>query len=162
MNVVLGAGKRISDALELSGGAAFDRYLADHVVQVQIPGVSPISGDAFSVKGSSLFARADYALNERWLVFGGASVRRGDVTASTRFNRQILNYSTAVTLDPAFGSDYAAYRLTGTTWSFQGGVSLAMTARSSLNLGVTRALTYAADEFDYQDTLVNASVIFNY
>jgi len=159
-SIALRAGKRVSEVLELSGGGSFDRYRADHVVQIpQLPGVS---GDAFSVKGSSLFARADYALSERWLVFAGASARRGDVTASTRRDPEILEYSTAVTRDPAFGPDYVAYRITGTTWSYLAGASLAMTGHSSLNFGVTRALTYATGDFEYQDTQVNANVIFNY
>jgi opacity protein-like surface antigen len=163
-NVTLRAGKRVSEALELSGGGSFDRYRADDVVQgPTVPGVS-ISGDAFSLDGRSLFARADYAMSERWLVFAGISVRRGDVTASTRFHPEtpILKYSTAFTRDPAFGSDYFAYRLTGTTWSYLAGMSLAMTDHSSLNFAVTRALTYASGGLDYQDTQVNATVIFNY
>jgi len=150
-NVSLRAGKRFSEALELSGGGSFDRYRADDVMEgPTIPGVS-ISGDAFSLKGSSLFARADYAMSERWLVFAGISVRHGDVTASTRFHPEtpILKYSTAFTRDPAFGPDYFAYRLTGTTWSYLAGASLGMTAHSS-------------DDFEYQDTQVNASVIFSY
>jgi hypothetical protein len=163
-DIALRAGKRVSEALELSGGGSLDRYRADDVVQgPTVPGVS-ISGDAFSLKGSSLFARADYTLSERWLVFAGISVRRGDVTASTRFHPEtpVLKYSTAFTRDPAFDSDYFAYRLTGTSRSYLAGASLAMTGHSSLNFGVTRALTYTTGDFEYQDTQVNASVIFNY
>jgi hypothetical protein len=156
-NLTLLAGKRLSERLELSGGGGFDHYGADRVVQV-VPGMS---GDAFSVSGSSLFARADYVLSERWLGFARVSARRGDVTSSTRLNREIFKYSTAVTPDPAFGPDYIAYRLTGTTWDFSAGASLAMTDRSSLNFSVTRALTYAAD-LDYQSTQINAAVIFKY
>jgi len=163
-DITLRAGKRVSEALELSGGGSLDRYRADDVVQgPTVPGVS-ISGDAFSLDGRSVFARVDYAFNERWLVFAGVSARRGDVTASTRFHPEtpILKYSTAFTRDPAFGSDYFAYRLTGTAWSYLAGMSLAMTDHSSLDFAVTRTLTYASGGLDYQDTQVNASTIFNY
>jgi hypothetical protein len=160
-NLVLRAGQRMSESLELSGGGGFDRYLADDVVPVQIPGVA-MSGDAFSVTGSSLFARADYAIDERWLAFAGVTARRGDVTASTRRDPEILSYSTAVTRDPVFGSDYVAYRISATTWTFTAGVSLAMNGHSSLNLAATRAFTYATGDIDYRYTQFSASVLLNY
>lgn len=156
-NLTLLAGKRLSERLELSGGGGFDHYGADRVVQV-VPG---LSGDAFSLSGSSLFARADYVLSERWLGFARVSARRGDVVSSTRRDPEIFKYSTAVTPDPAFGPDYIAYKLTGTTWDFSAGASLAMNDHLSLNFSATRALTYAAD-FEYQDTQINAAVVFSY
>ena len=156
--VTIEAGKRLSERLELAGGGGFDRYRADRVVQV-VPG---LSGDAFSLKGRSLFGRADYALSESWLGFARVGARRGDVTASTRRDPEIFEYSSAVTPDPAFGPDYIAYRLTGTTWDFSAGVSFATTDRSSLNFTVTRALTYGAGGLDYQSTLFNAGFILGY
>jgi hypothetical protein len=158
-NVTLRAGQRLSERLELSGGGSFERYRADDVVNV-VPG---LSGDAFSLEGRSLFARADYALDERWAGFAGVAARRGDVTASTRLNREIFEYSSAVTLDPAFGPDYIAYRLSGaTTWDFIAGASLALGDYSSVNLAVSRALTYASGGLEYQSTRINASILFNY
>jgi hypothetical protein len=158
-NFMLRVGQRLSERLELSGGGSFERYRADDVVNV-VPG---LSGDAFSLLGRSVFARADYALNERWAGFAGVAARRGDVTASTRLNREIFEYSNAVTLDPAFGSDYIAYRLSGTTtWDFIAGASLALGDYSSANLAVARAITYASGGLEYQSTRINASIIFNY
>lgn len=158
-NVTLRVGQRLSEQLELSGGGSFERYRADDVVDV-VPGVS---GDAFSLEGRSLFARADYALNDRWAGFAGVAARRGDVSASTRRNLEIFEYSNAVTPDPAFGSDYIAYRLSGTTtWDFVAGASLAIGDYSSVNLAVTRALTYASGGIEYQSTRINASIIFSY
>jgi hypothetical protein len=158
-NVTLRVGQRLSEQLELSGGGSFERYRADDVVDV-VPGVS---GDAFSLEGRSLFARADYALNDRWAGFAGVAARRGDVSASTRRNLEIFEYSSAVTPDPAFGSDYIAYRLSGTTtWDFIAGASLAISDYSSVNLAVTRALTYASGGIEYQSTRINASIIFGY
>jgi hypothetical protein len=122
-----------------------------------------LSGDAFSLEGRSLFARADYALNDHWAGFAGVALRNGDVTSSTRRDPEIFEYSNAVTRDPAFGSDYIAYRLSGTdTWTFIAGMSLAINDYSSVNLSVTRALTYASGGLEYQSTQVNASVIYNY
>jgi len=157
--VALRAGQRLSESLQLSGGGSYERYDASNATAV-VPG---ISGDAFSLQGRALFARADYAFDDRWSAFGGVAARFGDVTASTRLNFQIFQYSNAIARDPAFGGDYIAYRLSGTTtWDFVAGVSLALGDSSSLNLGVTRALTYAADNIEYQDTRINASLIFSY
>lgn len=158
-NVTLRVGQRLSEHLELAGGGSFERFSANEVVEV-VPGVS---GDAFSLEGRSLFARADYALNDRWAGFAGVAARHGDVTASTRLNLEIFDYSNAVTRDPAFGSDYIAYRLSGTTtWDFSAGMSLALSDYSSVNLAVSRALTYASGGLEYQSTRINASVIFSY
>jgi hypothetical protein len=158
-NVTLRVGQRLSERLELSGGGSFERYRADDVVNV-VPG---LSGDAFSLLGRSVFARADYALNDRWAGFAGVAARRGDVTASTRRDLEIFEYSNAVTRDPAFGPDYIAYRLSGTTtWDFILGASLALGDYSSVNLAVSRALTYASGGLEYQSTRINASILFNY
>jgi hypothetical protein len=155
----LHAGERLSERLQLSGGGSFERYRADNATGV-VPG---ISGDAFSLLGRSLFARADYAFDERWTGFAGVTGRNGDVTASTRIGPQIFTYSNAIAPDPAFGSDYFAYRLSGTTtWDFLAGASLALGDSASANLAVTRALTYASGGIEYQSTRINASAIFHY
>ncbi len=162
-NVALRAGERVSERLELSGGGSFERYRADNATPV--PGLASlgISGDAFSVLGRSLFARADYALNDRWTGFAGVNARNGDVTASTRINPQIFEHSNAIAPDPAFGSDYFAYRLSGaTTWDFLAGASFALGDSSSANLTVARSLTYASGGIEYQSTRINASIIFGY
>jgi hypothetical protein len=158
-SVALRAGERLSERLQLSGGGSFERYSADNATGV-VPG---ISGDAFSLLGRSLFARVDYAFDDRWTGFAGVLARRGDVTASTRLNFQIFQYSNAIALDPAFGSDYIAYRISGaTTWDFLAGASRALGDSWSANLAVTRSLTYAADNIEYQSTRIHASAIFHY
>ncbi|HTQ75971.1 MAG TPA: hypothetical protein VMI74_16950 [Burkholderiales bacterium] len=157
--VALRGGERVSERLDLSAGGSFERYRADSATAV-VPG---ISGDAFTVLGRNLFARADYALAERWTGFGAVAGRWGDVTASTRIGPEIFEYSNAIAADPAFGSDYFAYRISGaTTWEFLAGASYALGDRSSVNLAVSRALTYASGGIEYQSTRVNASLVFSY
>jgi hypothetical protein len=158
-SVTLSVGKRVSEHLEFSGGGSFERYRANKVIGL-VPG---ISGDAFSLEGRSLFARADYTVSDRWAGFARATARWGDATSSTRIDPVIFEYSNAITRDPAFGSDYIAYRLSGTTtWDFLAGASFALGDYSSLNLAVTRALTYASGGIEYQSTRINASVLLSY
>jgi len=162
-SVTLRGGERVSERLELSAGGSFERYRADNATPIPALASLGISGDAFTVLGRSLFARADFALTDRWTAFASVAGRLGDVTASTRIGPQIFEYSNAIAPDPAFGSDYFAYRISGaTTWDFLAGASLALGDRSSLNLAVTRSLTYASDGIEYQTTLINASVLFTY
>jgi hypothetical protein len=162
-NVALRAGERVSERLELSGGGSFERYRADNATPIPALASLGISGDAFTLIGRSLFARADYAFSDRWTAFAGVTARLGDVTASTRIGPQIFAYSNAIAPDPAFGSDYFAYRLSGTTtWDFLAGASLALGDSASANLAVARSLTYASGGIEYQSTRINASVIYSY
>jgi hypothetical protein len=157
-SLALHAGSRLSERLELSGSGSLDRYSADDVVQV----VPTVSGDAFSLRGKSIFARAVHLLGERWLGFADIAFRRGDVVASTRRDPQIFAVSTAVTRDPAFGPDYIAYRLTGTTQTYSAGASLVMTDSSTLHVAATRTLTRATDGLDYRSTQINAGILYSY
>ena len=154
----LQAGRRLTESLDLSGGGSLERYGADRVVQV-VPG---LSGDVFSIKGRNLFARADYALNERWTGYAGIDLRRGEVVASTRRDPEIFEYSSAVTPDPAFGADYVAYKLAGETWSVLAGASWAVNPHASLNFGLTRAITYTTGGIDYRSTQFNALFLYSY
>ncbi len=157
-SLALHAGSRLSERLEVSGGGSLDRYRADDVVQV----VPTISGDAFSLSGRNVFARAAYALGDHWLGFVDAAFRRGDVVASTRRDPQIFAVSTAITRDPAFGPDYIAYRLNGTTQTYSAGASLVMTDDSSVHVAATRTLTQATGGLAYRSTQVNAGILYSY
>ena len=154
----LQAGRRLTESLDLSGGGSLERYSADRVLQV----VPRLSGDVFSIEGRNLFARADYALNERWSGYAGINLRRGEVVASTRREPEIFAYSSAVTQDPAFGEDYIAYKLAGETRSVLAGASWAVNPHASLNFGVTRAITYATGGIDYRSTQFNALFLYSH
>ena len=156
--LLLRAGRRLTESVDLSGGGSLERYAADRVLQV-VPG---LSGDVFSIKGRNLFARADYALNERWTGYAGIDLRHGEVVASTRRDPEIFEYSSAVTTDPAFGADYVAYKLAGETWSVLAGASWAVNPHASLNFGLTRAITYTTGGIDYRSTQFNALFLYSY
>ena len=150
--------KRLSDRLELSGGGFLERFNSRNASVV-----SPErSGNAFDIKGRNLFARAEYALSDRWLGYAGLNLRRGGMTASAKADDEIFDISSAVTRDPAFGPDYLAYRLSGETHAGSAGVSVEINRRGSLNFGLTREITKATGGLNYRRTLANATFLFNF
>jgi hypothetical protein len=151
-------GRRFSAQWDVSGGFAADRFDASKVQ----PALPQFSRDAFSIQGRSLFARAEYAWSERWLGYLGLSARRGDVISSNRPDSEILEYSSAVVADPAFGPDYVAYKLAGRTNEASLGASLALSPKTSLNMSLIREITSSQGGLDYRSTQFNALFIYTY
>lgn len=156
--LALVAGRRLSTRFELSGGLLLERFDAADA-RSAIPGVS---GDAFSTRAHGAFAHADFEASARWLVGAEVSERTGDVVASTRRDRKIFEYSSAVIPDPAFGPDYVAYRLEGRTQTLEAFASYALGERTALNFGVARALTRATGNFNYGSTRSYANIFWSY
>ena len=151
-------GRRLSAQWDVSGGVAADRFDASKVQ----PAPPQLSSDAFSIQGRSLFVRAEYAWSERWLGYLGVSVRRGDVVSSGRPDSEIFEYSSAVVADPAFGPGYFAYKLAGRTNAASFGVSLALTPRASLDIGLSREITSSQGGIDYRSTQSDALFTYSY
>jgi hypothetical protein len=158
LNVRLEVGRRWSESLDLSAGYALDRRRARR----SEPFVPGISGAVWDVRGESLFARAGYALSARWLVDVGASVRRGDVVATTRQHLDIFEASDAIAPSGSFGPDFYDYRLRGTTRSVTAALSHDLGRDSVLDLGYAFALTRAAHDLDYRNHLVSLTWTYRY
>jgi len=138
-------GQRFTPEFDAALGGVLERRYARHDEPV-VPG---ISGKVFDLRGQALYARAGYALTERLLVAATLAVRRGDVVASTRRDFAIFTASDAVA-DPAFGADFFAYRLRGTTDTAKLSASCALDGRSSLNAVYADERTDAAGSIDYR------------
>jgi hypothetical protein len=151
-------GRRVSEEWDVSAGFAMDRHVADNV-----PPPTPLfSRDVYSIRGRTLFARAEYTLSARWLGFAAVSTRRGDVVSSSFREPSVFIHSAALANDPAFGPDHVAYRLGGRTGSATVGASLATSPRSSLNLALTHETTAAQSGIAYRSTYLNASFLYAY
>jgi len=151
-------GGRLSADFDASFGVASDRRRARNDSPV-VPG---ISGKVFDLRGQSAFARAAYDVTERLQVGGRLSVRRGDVESTTRQNLDIFLASDAIAADPAFGSDFYAYRLRGTTRTVKLNASWALSDHSSLNFGYAVASTAAYDELNYLNRVGTILLAFRY
>jgi hypothetical protein len=147
-------GKRFGERLEASLTFAYDNREQRESTSV-VPG---IPGDPFSLQSRTLTARASYAFGERATLIASAAGRNGDVVSSTRRNPQIFAQSAAIAPDPAFGPDYIAYRLTGTTSaSFTAGISYELSRRASLEAMLATDATKARGGLDYDRQVFTVS-----
>ena len=107
-------GRRFSESLDVAAGLTYDRRNG----KTNVPIVPGISGAIFDLRGYGAFVRAEYALDERWLVGGRLGVRRGDVESTSQRSRAVFLASDAIADDPAFEDPLLfGYRLRGTTTS---------------------------------------------
>ncbi len=153
-------GQRFNETFDASVGAVFDRRYA----RSDRPVVPGISGKAFDVRGKSAFVRAGYALTEQLQAGANFAVRRGDVVSTTRQHQEIFLESDAITADPAFGDDFFAYRLRGTSTTRTTAVTLswALSNRSSLNFRYADERTSAYGGLDYRGRVAALAFTFSY
>jgi hypothetical protein len=154
------SGQRFNEAFDASVGAVFDRRYARN----DLPVVPGISGRVFDVRGKSAFVRAGYALTEQLQAGANFAVRRGDVVSTTRRHLEIFLESDAIAADPAFGDDFFAYRLLGTSTTRTAAVTLswALSDRSSLNFRYADERTSAYEGLDYRGRIGALSFAFSY
>jgi hypothetical protein len=154
--VSLTLSKRFDERVHASVGAGYERRKQIHDLPV-LPGVS---GEPFSLQGRSLFARGDFAAGGRATIFAGASLRRGDVEASTRRHPQIFGASSAIAADPAIGPDYVAYRLSGaSTRALSAGLSWELDRRSSAEVSFSFERTRAGAGLHYDVRMLALSYV---
>ena len=153
-------GQRFSEAFDASFGAVYDRRFARN----DQPVVPDISGKVFDLRGKSAFVRAGYALNEQLQAGVHLAVRRGDVVSTTRQHLDIFLESDAIAADPAFGDDFFAYRLSGTSTTQTAAVTLswALSDRSSLNFRYADERTNAYEGLNYRGRIAALSFAFSY
>ena len=153
-------GQRFSEAFDASVGAVYDRRYARNDRPI-VPG---ISGRVFDVRGKSAYLRAGYALTEQLQAGAHFAVRRGDVVSTTRRHQQIFLESDAIAADPAFGDDFFAYRLQGTSTTQTAAVTLswAFSDHSSLNFRYADERTSAYEGLDYRGRIAALTFAFSY
>lgn len=144
-------GRRFSELFDVQLGARYDRRRADN----DVPDVPGISGRAFDLQGRSLFAQLTLAISQSLLVNIGLNVRHGDVVSTASETPFIIAAANAICLDPAFGDEGYAYRLSGgITRTASAGLSWALGAHSSLEGRVEKQQTSAHDGFGYRGTVL--------
>jgi hypothetical protein len=158
LDAKLEMGKRFGPTFDASLGVTLDRRTADHDRPV-VPG---ISGKVFDLAGHSAFARAAWDVTPDLQVAARADVRRGDVVSTTRINLEIFEASDAIAADPAFGPDFFAYRLRGTTKTATLNLSYALGERASLNLTYADARTSAYDGLDYRNRATTLALAWSF
>jgi hypothetical protein len=122
-----------------------------------------LSSAAYDIAGWTFGAQAAFLLTENDTLSLSGSRRHGTVTAITPFDPEILEYSSAVALDPVFSGNPAAYRIVADTDTLSINWSHALGRHAAVNLGYAyRRSQSAAEELDpYTANMINLSVSYS-
>lgn len=156
--VTAGIGKRFGQRWELRADYAFDGRTADH----ERPVTPRLPADVFDQQAHTLSAHAEFQATTALVLFGGYAFRLGDVASTTRRNAEIFAASSAVVADPAFGSNTFAYKVDATTHILSAGLSFALGARWSINVGYEHQIGLGDGGIDYHNNVVSGTVLFSY
>lgn len=148
-----GIGTRLGDRWEVRAEYAFDGRTADHAWPVS----SRLPADVFDQQAHTLAVRADLLATPSLVLFGGYRLRLGDVASTTRRNPEIFAASSAVVADPAFGTNTFAM-----THILGAGLSLALGARWSVNVGYEHQIGLGDGGIDYHNNVVRGTVRYSY
>jgi hypothetical protein len=152
-------GKRVDERWNLWAKYAYERRAAT-------PGDAEylgVSSDAFSQRGRSFAANAEYTVSERFSINLGSLLRHGDVVSTTQTaaaGYYLLLSSKAVAPDPTFGPGAYAYRLNGTTYGARLGAEYSLTAHSLIGCGFQRFETHAQGGNNYTESM--SELTWNY
>lgn len=153
-----GAGVRLGERWDVRIDYVFEEHLADHGKAA----VRTLPGDVFDTTSHTYAGRVDFFYNEALSLFAGYAYRDGDVVSTTRRNAEIFAASSALTLDRPFGPGFFAYKIDATVHILSFGLSLALTSKSSLNLGYERQIGLGRQGLDYFNDVFRAGVLFSY
>jgi len=96
-----------------------------------------------------------------WLV-AGMQLRHGDTVASVEPSPRFRVQSSAVTVDPVFGTGIVSYRLNANTRLFSLDWNLATSDRSTLYIGAERQLSRGGTDLTYQAGIIRTGFIVSY
>jgi hypothetical protein len=118
--------------------------------------------EAFKHQAAGLGARAEAALTERILAYGGYAVRRGDVTSSGASSPYVRRIAEARTRDSALGPNVYAYRTDAWAHAVRLGLNAALGRRASVDVGYERLIALAEGGLDYRTHAVRGSFLLRF
>jgi hypothetical protein len=155
----LTAGRRIGERWEVRGSAQYDRYEADNLQPAVLPGTSSA---AYDVAGWTFGVHAAFLMTEVDTLAVSWSRRHGTVTTVTPPDTEILEYSSAVALDPVFSGNPIAYRIITDTDTLSINWSRAIGRYSSVNLGYAYRRSQGDQELGaYTANMIDFSVSYS-
>lgn len=155
----LSAGKRLGERWDVGANVNYDRYEADKLQPEALPG---LSSAAYDVWGWTFGIRAAFFMTEVDTLSFSVSRRHGTVTAVTPPDFAILEYSSAVALDPVFSGNPIAYRLKADADTLAINWTRALGRYSSVSLGYAYRKTQGDENLDaYTANMLNLSVSYS-
>ena len=155
------AGKQLGERWTVRGSVRYDRFTADHLQPEVLPGISTA---AYDTSGWSFGAQATFLLTEADLLSFSYTWRNGTVTAVTPPDEEILEYSSAVALDPVFGDmpPLIAYRIQAKSDTLALGWSHSLGQHAAVNVAYAFQRSRAdSDLGDYYSNLISISVSYS-
>ena len=156
-------GKLLTDRLSIQLGYRYESRRTNE--SVHIPALVAnfgIRGDAFDTDAHNLSLNGMYQINQRLSLVLGYTFRTGEITSTTLRNNEIFEASDAISVDPVYGPDRFAYRISADTNIFSAGVSLAITNRMSFNVSYAYRDSDAYEDLSYSNNLVRVALLYNY
>jgi hypothetical protein len=155
-------GKQLSDRWSIRGSVRYDRFDAD---QLQTPIIPGISSAAYNVWGWNFGASISFLLTANDALSAGFTWRNGTVTSVDAPDYEILEYSSAVALDPVFGTSpkMVAYRIKAKTDILSLAWSHTLGRHAAVNLAYTYSLSKTGSELgNYYSNLISLSLSYSY
>jgi hypothetical protein len=154
----LGAGKRISERVELSAEYRYEKRIADN------PGAMARgrSTDVFSQQNHTTSVRIDFVPSTPTMLSLGYSRRSGDITSTTLRNNAIFRISSAIATDTVFGADGVAYKMGATTHALSIGASHEVSSHASVNFSIERAASYGEGNINYYGNVIRGTFLYNF
>lgn len=153
-------GKRVFERWNVRAEYMFERRTANTLAQD--PDYPGISGDVFSQTSRALTLNAEYTWSDSLFLTFGSLLRHGDVVASTSETTKMINASKAIAMDPAFGPNFYAYRMEGTTRGLNVDINFAVTSSSLLRASVSRQMTHTEGNNNYAKSVQMVSWNYNF
>lgn len=154
----MGIGKRWSERWTSQLTYLFDRVDTDSN-SAEVPN---LSGAAFNQIAHSIAVDSTYFYSATTALTFAYTRRSGDVTATTRPGPGIYRVSSALAEDDVFGDEFYAYRLRALSQDFSVALSEGVSDRSSVNLRYQRRLSNGRGDFNYYNSMLNASWLYSY
>lgn len=161
-DVGLSAGTCLGERWDVNASVQYDRYEADRLQKAVLPGISTA---AYDVAGWTFGVQAAFLLTEVDTLSFSCSRRHGRVTAVTRPDYEVLEYSSAVARDPVFGGNPIAYRINVDADTWSANWSHAIGRHASVNLGYAYRRSRGDGDEDadaYTANMINVSVSYSH
>ena len=154
-------GKQLGERWSVRGSVRYDRYTADHLQPTIRPGISTAAYDTW---GWNFGAQAAFLLTEADTLAASYGFRNGTVTAVTPPDLEVLEYSSAIAIDPVFSDTtrMIAYRIAAKTDTLSLTWSHAFGRYTALNLTYAYRRSRTGSELgDYYSNLIGLSVSYS-
>jgi hypothetical protein len=155
-------GKQLTDRWSVRGSLRYDAYVADTTSARSIRGLSTA---AYDIDGWTIGAQAALRMTEADVLSGALSWRDGSVTAVTRPDLDVLEYSDAAVRDGTFSDStrMVAYRVAAATWT--AGLTWSHALGRSASVNVTYAYRSSRAEHGlgtYVSNILGISLGYSY